>query len=304
MPRPFLIDTDTASDDAVALLLALRRPDVDVRAITVVAGNVPVDQGVQNALYTVELAGADVPVFRGAAAPRERALHTGQSVHGEDGMGDIGLPLAGRAAAPGDAAEAICERADGATLVTLGPLTNVAAAFERDPELARRLESVVVMGGTSDHRGNITAVAEYNVWADPEAAAIVFASGVPLTMVGWDISRTSAVVTPRDAEELRALGPLGEFAVDIQRTLVEFCRTQTLLDGFDLPDPIATAIAIDRSVATDVRRLHVAVETAGELTRGETVVDYRGTSAPANADVVLAASRDRFFALLRDALRS
>jgi purine nucleosidase len=302
--RPFLIDTDTASDDAVALLLALRAPDVDVRAISVVAGNVPVDQGVQNALYTVELAGADVPVFRGAAAPRTGDLHTGQAVHGDDGMGDIGLEVVGRDPAHGDAADAIVENADGATLVTLGPLTNVAEAFERDPTVVERLESLVVMGGTSDHRGNITAVAEYNVWADPEAAAIVFESGAPLTMVGWDISRQYAVVTPADAEELRALGPLGAFSVDIQRTLIEFCRTQTLLDGYDLPDPVAMAIALDPTIATEVRRLHVAVETRGILTRGETVVDYRGTSETPNVDVVVAASRQRFFALLRNALRS
>jgi purine nucleosidase len=305
--RPFLIDTDTASDDAVALLLALRHPGVEVRAVTVVAGNVPVDQGVQNALYTVELAGADVPVYRGAPAPRVRALHTGQAVHGEDGMGDVGLDLTGRSAAAGEAAQALVDeiraRPGEVTLVTLGPLTNVAAAFERAPDAAAKLRSLVVMGGTSDHRGNITAVAEYNVWADPEAAAIVFGAGAPLTMVGWDISRKYAVVSPADAAELHLLGPLGAFAVDIQRTLVEFCRTHTLLDGFDLPDPIATAIALDPSVATEVARLHVAVETAGELTRGETVVDYRGASEPPNADVVLAASRERFFALLRDALR-
>jgi purine nucleosidase len=308
VPRPFLVDTDTASDDAVALLLALRHPDADLRAITVVAGNVPVDQGVQNALYAVELAGADVPVFRGAAGPRERELHTGQAVHGADGMGDIGLELTGRTPADGDAADVLVTeiraRPGEVTLVTLGPLTNVAAAFERAPDLAGKLDSLVVMGGTSDHRGNITAVAEYNVWADPEAAALVFAAGAPLTMVGWDVSRTHAVVTPADAEELRALGPLGAFSVDIQRTLVEFCREHTLLDGFDLPDPIATAIALEPSVATRVQRLHVAVETAGELTRGETVVDYRGSTARPNADVVLEASRERFFALLRDALRS
>jgi purine nucleosidase len=306
--RPFLIDTDTASDDAVALLLALRNPGVDVRAITVVAGNVPLEQGVQNALYTCELAGADVPVHAGAAAPRTRELHTGQAVHGDDGMGDIGLPLHGRVPAEGAAAEVLVDeiraRPGEVTLVTLGPLTNVAAALELAPEIAMKLRSLVVMGGTSDHRGNITAVAEYNVWADPEAAAIVFESGAPLTMVGWDISRTYAVITPQDADALRALGPLGAFSVDIQRTLIEFCREQTLLDGYDLPDPIATAIAIDPGIATDVRRLHVAVETQGELTRGATIVDFRGTAKAPNANVVLEASRDRFVALLRDALRS
>jgi len=307
MRRPFLIDTDTASDDAVALLLALRTPGVDVRAITVVAGNVPLEQGVQNALYTCELAGADVPVYAGAARPRIRELHTGQTVHGDDGMGDIGLPLHGRVPAEGAAARVLVDeiraRPGEVTLVTLGPLTNVASAFELAPEIATELGSLVVMGGTSDHRGNITAAAEYNVWADPEAAAIVFESGAPLTMVGWDISRTYAVITPQDAEEFRALGTLGAFSVDIQRTLIEFCREQTLLDGYDLPDPIATAIAIDPAIATTMRRLHVAVETQGELTRGATVVDFRGTAQAPNADVVLEASRDRFVALLRDALR-
>src|SRR3954452_24089031 len=295
--RPFVIDTDTASDDAVALLLALRHPEVDVRAITVVAGNVPVDQGVQNALYTVELSRADVPVYRGAPAPRERELHTGQAVHGDDGMGDIGLEVTGRAEADGAAAQVlvdeIARRPGEVTLVTLGPLTNVASALELEPSIAHDLAALVVMGGTSDHRGNITPVAEYNVWADPEAAKIVFASGAPLTMVGWDISRLFAVITPDDGAELRALGPLGAFSVDIQRTLIEFCRTQTLLYGFDLPDPIAMAIAIDPSIATRVERLHVAVETWGELTRGETVVDYRGTSPPANVEVVVEASRGR-----------
>ncbi len=291
----------------MALLLALRTPGVDVRAITVVAGNVPLDQGVQNALYTCELAGADVPVYAGAARPRIRELHTGQTVHGDDGMGDIGLPLHGRVPAEGAAARVLVDeiraRPGEVTLVTLGPLTNVAAALELAPEIATELRSLVVMGGTSDHRGNITAAAEYNVWADPEAAAIVFESGAPLTMVGWDISRTYAVITPQDADEFRALGPLGAFSVDIQRTLIEFCREQTLLDGYDLPDPIATAIAIDPAVATSVRPLHVAVETQGDLTRGATVVDFRGTAQAPNADVVLEASRDRFVALLRDALR-
>jgi len=269
---------------------------------------VPVEQGVQNALYTCELAGEAVPVYIGAAKPRTRDLHTGQAVHGDDGMGDIGLPLHGRTPAAGEAAQVLVDeiraRPGEVTLVTLGPLTNVAAAIELAPEIARQLRSLVVMGGTSDHRGNVTAAAEYNIWADPEAAAIVFESGAPLTMVGWDISRKYAVITPHDADELRALGPLGAFSVDIQRTLIAFCREQTLLDGYDLPDPIATAIAIDPEIATDVRRLHVAVETQGELTRGATVVDFRGAAQTPNADVVLEASRERFVALLRDAVRS
>jgi purine nucleosidase len=302
--RTFLIDTDTASDDAVALVIALRHREVDVAAITVVAGNVPLDKAVQNALYTVELCGADVPVHAGAAAPLRRALRTAQFVHGDDGMGDIGLPLTGRKPASEDAVGVLVDEinrrpAGTVTLVTLGPLTNVALALRRDPAIATRLAALVIMGGTGDAVGNISAVAEFNIWVDPDAAAEVFESGAPITMVGWDISRKYAFVPPVDAERLRAQGPLGEFAVDIQATLSEFTATETHLDGFDLPDPITVAIAIDPTIATDVRRLNVRVETAEGIATGQTVIDHLGVEhlAP-NADVVLEASRERFLAML------
>jgi purine nucleosidase len=307
MPRSFLIDTDTASDDAVALLMALRHPDVEVEAITVVAGNVPLELAVQNALYTRDLAGSDVPVYAGAALPRSGPQELGHHVHGADGMGDIGLELHGREPAGGDAAEVLVEairaRPGELTLVTLGPLTNVARAFELAPDVASKLRSLVMMGGTSDAVGNVSPVAEYNIWADAESAALVFYSGAPITMVGWDVSRKFAVFAPEDAAELRALGPLGEFAVDIQRTLVEFALAHTKLAGFDLPDPIAMAVALDGEVATDVRRVHVAVERCGELTRGQTVVDHDCRFGAANADVVFGASRERFLELLHEALR-
>ena len=288
-----LIDTDTASDDAVALLLALRTPDVDVDAITVVAGNVEVEQGVQNALYTVELAGKRTPVYAG----RTGTAQFGHAVHGNDGMGDIGLPLHGREPAPGDAVDALERRVRDApgqyTLVTLGPLTNVAALHERG--VVRLLRDVVIMGGTSDDVGNVAPHAEYNVWADPAAAAAVFASGARITMVGWDVSRTYAVFTPADQDELRALGPLGAFSVDIQRTLIEFCRTKTKLDGYDLPDPIAMAVALDRRVATQTVRARIEVDA-------ETAQTHLRSDGEPQCNVVVAASRERFVALLRDAL--
>jgi purine nucleosidase len=307
VPRHFLIDTDTASDDAVALLMALRHPGVAVEAVTVVAGNVPLDQAVQNALYTRDLVGSDVPVYAGAAGPRSGPQRLAHHVHGADGMGDIGLDLRGRAPSPGDAADVLAERIRArpgeVTLVTLGPLTNVAAAFERDPDVATMLHSLVMMGGTSDAVGNVTPVAEFNVWADTESAALVLASGAPITMVGWDVSRKYAVFGPEEAAELRALGPLGEFAVDIQRTLVELALRETGLAGFDLPDPIATAVALDPGVALDVEHVHVAVERRGELTAGQTVIDHRARFGEPNVDLVFAASRERFIALLHAALR-
>ncbi|MGW7532424.1 nucleoside hydrolase [Amycolatopsis sp. NPDC054798] len=303
-----IIDTDTASDDAVALLMALRHPDVTVEAITVVAGNVPVDQGVQNALYTAELAGAGgVPVYRGAERPLLVEQATAQHVHGKDGMGDLGLPLHGRTAAAGHAVDALiatAERHAGeVTLVALGPLTDLAIAVSREPRLAQWVTRCVVMGGTGDGRGNITPVAEFNVWADPHAAQMVMRSGLPLEIVGWDISRKHAVFDDAELDELRRLGPLAEFAVDINRTVSVFARTSSKLAGLDLPDPIAMAVALDPGVATRKAALPVQIDTADGLGRGQTVIDHTGlTARPANATVVFDASRAAFLNSLRQAV--
>lgn len=307
--RPFFVDTDTASDDAVALVMALRDPDVDVVGIGVVAGNVPLDLAVQNALYTRELCERDdVPVHAGAAAPRSIALETAQNVHGGDGMGDIGLPLRGRDADGDDAVAALLtashEHAGELTLVTLGPLTNVAAALDRDPTLPGRIARTVTMGAVADHIGNVTPVAEFNMWADPHAVEVVLGSGLDVEFVGWDISRKHAVVPPALAADLRAIGtPLAEFAVDIQCAVAEYCDTETKLAGFDLPDPIAMAYAIDPAVATEVRRLHLEVETDSPLTRGMVVMDVLGlTGRTPNATVVTAADEARFLTMLRRSL--
>ena len=296
--RHFLIDTDTASDDAVALVMALTYPDVQVEAITVVAGNVPVDQGVQNALYTVALCHKQVPIYRGVAAPLLRSLETAQNVHGQDGMGDIGLPLSGRMPAEGHAVDVLRETihryAGDIKLVTLGPLTNVALALLQDPSLAGKVKECVMMGGIGQGYGNVTPVAEYNIWVDPEAAKVVFASSMPIKMVGWDISRAYAALSQEEAAALRSIG----------NTLTQFSTGVTRLAGYDLPDPIAMAIALDPAVATDTRRLFVAVESESTLCRGQTVVDHLGvTGEEPNVDVVLAASRERFLSMLHAAVR-
>lgn len=304
MARHLLIDTDTASDDAVALVMALQHPDVRIEAITVVAGNVPVDQGVQNALYTVELCQKQVPVHRGMPTPLTRPLETAQIVHGQDGMGDIGLPLSGRSPASTDAIgvlpETIHRFAGEITLVTLGPLTNIALALRQDPTIAQAVAECIVMGGTGRGHGNMTPVAEYNFWVDPEAARIVFESGLPIRMVGWDISRTHAVLNPQEAAALRAVDtPLARFCIDIQSTVQQFVHTTTRLPGFDLPDPIAMAIALDPAVATRTEHYHVAIETESSLCRGQSVVDrLHMMGHEPNAKVVLEASRERFLRLL------
>jgi len=306
--QPFFIDTDTASDDAVALVIAFRHPDVDVVGIGVVAGNVPLDLAVQNALYVAELCGVDVPIHAGAAEPLVVPLETGQHVHGSDGMGDIGLPLTGRSPSAGHAVDALLaashRHAGELTLVTLGPLTNVALALRRDPTLPQRIARCVVMGAVADHIGNQSPVAEFNMWVDPHAVEVVLESRLPLEFVGWDVSRRHAVIEPDDAAALRAIGtPVAEMCVDIQRVLTEFCRDETKLAGFDLPDPIAMAYAIDPRIATATRQLHCVVETESRLTRGMVVMDLLGlTGEPPNATVVTAADGQRFLNMLRDAL--
>jgi purine nucleosidase len=300
--RPFLIDTDTASDDAVALLLALRHPEIDVRAITVVAGNVPVDQGVQNALYTVELAGADTPVYRGATGPRIRELHTGQAVHGEDGMGDIGLEVTGRGAAAGDAVQVLIEeierRPGEVTLVTLGPLTNLAVALELEPALPGLLGRWVMMGGAFHVPGNTTAVSEWNIHCDPEAAHSCFEAwtaairsdpSIPrMSAMGLDVTER-AVIGPPELEALaaRAAGnpALQRTILDALRFYFEFHERYDGFYGAHIHDPLVAACALDASLITATEPASIEVDASGGAGDGRTIADW--SSPTPNADVAL-----------------
>lgn len=278
MTRTFLIDTDTASDDAVALIMALRAPEIDVKAITVVSGNVNVDQGVTNALYTVELCGADVPVYRGAARPLLREPERAEWFHGADGLGNQNYPPPGRSAAPGTALDAIIatvEAHPGIEIITLGPLTNLALAVAARPDLFQtHVGRCVVMGGAANTVGNVTPAAEFNIWHDPEAARMVFRSGMPVEMVGWELCRFDAIITPAEIDRLRALDtPLAHFAVDCNATAIDAVHEQSGETGIALPDPVAMAIAIDPAVCTRRSAHAVDVEIHSDLTRGMTVVD-------------------------------
>ncbi|MCS7071941.1 MAG: nucleoside hydrolase, partial [Anaerolinea sp.] len=190
------------------------------------------------------------------------------------------------------------------TLVTLGPLTNLALALLRAPEIAGQVGRYVMMGGTSDAIGNVSPVAEYNIWADPEAAQIVFKSGLPIEMVGWDISRKYATFNPEEAHALAQSGTnLAQLAVAIQSTVDRFATSVTQLDGFDLPDPIAMAIALEPQIATQVIERFVTVVTDSAICRGQTVVDHLDLmKQPSNARVVVEASRSRFLDLLKRTL--
>ncbi len=282
MPRTFLIDTDTASDDAVALVMALRAPEVEVAAITVVSGNVPVDQGVKNALYTAELCGAGVPVYRGAERPLERAPVFARFFHGEDGLGDVGYPPPQGSPTPGHAADALVAtvRANpGLTLVTLGPLTNVALALERDPGIAGLVARCVVMGGAACTVGNVTPAAEFNVFVDPDAARAVFRSKLPVEMVGWELCRGAANLDDDEMARVRAFEtPFADFTLDCNRTAIEANRHMCGDPGLGLPDPVAMAVALEPSICTQKSACYVDVEVESDLTRGMTVVDRLGVT--------------------------
>jgi purine nucleosidase len=277
MPTPLIVDTDTASDDAVALIMALREPAVEVVAITVVAGNVPLPQASRNARYTVELCGANVPVYEGATGPLKRELRTATFFHGEDGLGGRGYPPPRRPPAADHAVPALVaaiRARPGAVLVTLGPLTNVALALAEAPDIASKVGRCVVMGGAAGTVGNMTPAAEYNVWCDPEAARACFRSGLPIEMVGWELSRGSANLDDSDIARCRALGTeLARFAVDCNATALEVTRSLFGGPGISLPDPVAMAVALDPGVVTRRSRHLVDVECDGTLTRGMTVVD-------------------------------
>ena len=277
VPRAFLIDTDTASDDAVALIMALRAPDVRVAAITTVAGNVSVQQSTRNALYTVELCGANVPVYSGADKPLLRTYRNATWFHGRDGLGDHNYPAPRRSAASAHAIDAIIETIEanpGIVIVTLAPLTNLALALAKKPEIATKVGRCVVMGGAPCCEGNVTPAAEYNIWVDPEAARIVMNSGLPIELVGWHLCRGDAVV--REDDIARILGfnnPVAKFAIECNSHARQAYKVQTGEDGISLPDPVAMSIALDPAVGTDWSQHYVDVETQSELTRGMTVVD-------------------------------
>jgi purine nucleosidase len=283
MAGAFLIDTDTASDDAVALIMALRAPEVRVVAITTVAGNVNVEQATRNALFTVELCGANAPVYAGAAKPLLRAPQDATWFHGRDGLGDRGYPPPQRLPERQHAVDAILQAIEanpGLVLVTLGPLTNVALAVARKPEIAAQVSRCVMMGGAPCCEGNVTPAAEYNIWVDPEAARIVLHSGLPVELVGWHLCRGEAVLGPTEIDFVLSLNTEpARFAIECNRQAQHAYFEQTGERGIALPDPVAMSIALDPTIGTRWSKHYVDVETRSELTRGMTVVDRLNVAA-------------------------
>jgi purine nucleosidase len=269
-----IIDTDPGTDDALALLLAMNSPELQIEAVTVVHGNVPGEQGWRNARRVLALGGrCDVPVIAGARTPLAQTPVTAEFWHGANGLANLELAdecPADTRFAPDVIVDLVRRSPNEITLVPIGPLTNIALALAKDPAIATLVKAVVIMGG-SISAGNATAVAEANIYGDPEAARRVFEAGWPLTMVGLDVtSRT--LLTNGHLERLRRThGPQNDFAVGLLTFLLDLAG-QFGADGTEMHDPLALGAVIDPSFVT-TRPMHVLVETRGELTRGQTVAN-------------------------------
>ena len=315
-PRKVIVDTDPGIDDVLALILALGSPALDVRLIATAAGNVGLDRCTANALRVLEAFGgpAPPPVHPGCARPLGSSPARAEHVHGADGFGGAAerYPVRRLEASPTDAVTAILSAVranpDEMTLIALGPLTNVASAIKADAATMMRLRETIVMGGSFGCGGNMTAAAEFNFFADPAAARIVIRSGLPVTVVGLNVTQQALLPRARFEALLREMPEASlarRFLTDLTRRYFDAAKQYRGIDGACLHDPLAVAAAIDPQLI-DVRRYPCDIETEGELTAGMLVVDTR-PSAPAdgsNVKVAAAVDAPRFLTLFERTLKA
>lgn len=308
-----IIDTDTAGDDTIALFMALHH--FQVEGVMITGGNVQFDQEVENALYTIEVAGkgGEIPVFKGHETPMlqfgsEKHV-TVEDVHGSDGMGGANFPKAKQQPESEHAVDFLIrnvhENPGELSIMAIAPLTNIAMALKKDPTIATEIKEIFIMGGTNNYLGNITPAAEYNFYVDPEAARIILHSGIPLTMVGWEMCTQYSVMNDQDHQEIEQLQTKGsDFFIKINEVVKEFNKAVHRLDGTTHPDTLLMAIAADEAVMTKSTNYYVDIETKGELTRGYSLVDINGRlEQPANVRVCEEVNRDRFKAALLNCLK-
>jgi purine nucleosidase len=279
-PRKVIIDTDPGTDDAIAIMLALHSSELDVRALTVVPGNVTLAQGMDNTLRMLSLANrCDIPIAAGAQHPLFQKLTTAEFFHGQNGLGNVALPPSKCQADPRWAPDLIIQMVHAnpheITLVPVGPLTNIALAIEKDPSIVPLVKEVVIMGG-SISGGNVTGAAEANIHNDPEAAQIVFQAGWPLTMVGLDVGNQTLLTRRHIAALAKNRGPVSDFMYQVADFRIAFSEKHGS-QGAPMYDPLAVGVAIDNTLV-QAPAMHVDVETHGEFTRGETVANRRGSN--------------------------
>jgi purine nucleosidase len=307
-PLPIIIDTDPGQDDAVAILLALASPELEVLGITAVAGNVPLALTEKNARKICELAGrTDVKVFAGAVRPMVRPLVTAEALHGKTGLDGPVLAEPRMALQPGHAVDFIIETLMGrnagtVTLCTLGPLTNIGLALVREPRIASRIGQIVAMGGGFSEGGNTTPAGEFNIYVDPHAARLVFEAGIPLTLIPLDCTH-QALTTARRIEPFRLMANrVGPAVAAMLEFFERFDEHKYGTDGGPLHDPCVIAYLLKPELFGG-RNVNVAIECESPLTMGMTVVDWwRVTDRPPNATVLRTIDANGFFALLTERL--
>jgi inosine-uridine nucleoside N-ribohydrolase len=302
VPTPIVLDCDPGHDDAIALLLALASPELDVLGVTTTYGNQTLEKTTANAIRVLELVGrSDVPVAAISDRPFVREIRVAAHVHGESGLDGPDLPPARAAAAPlSTIADRVRSSEQPVTLVATGPLTNVARYL--DQEGRPEFERIVVMGGAIGE-GNVTPAAEFNIWADPEAAQRVFASGLDVTMIGLEVTH-KAILGPAVAQRLRSSGRIGVFVAELNDFSTQYHRRTYGWDGSPIHDAVAVAHVI-RPGLVETRLRNVEVEVASDLCRGRTVVDlWERTGRPANAHVGVDIDADVFFELLVERIAS
>ena len=309
-----IIDTDTAGDDTIAILTALHY--FDVEGIMITGGNVQFDQQVENALYTVQVAGksGQVPVYKGQERPLmglgETEHRTVEDVHGKDGMGGSFFEKAVQSPAEGHAVDFLIETVHKNPgeihLLAIAPLTNIAMAIKKDPTIVRKIPHLYIMGGTNNALGNITPSAEYNFFVDPEAAKIVLHSGIPMTMVGWEMCTQYSIMDDNDHQTIEALSTKGsQFFKDINKVVMQFNKSVHKLNGTTHPDTLLAAVAANEGIMTKSGLYHVDVETMGELTRGYSLVDVNNRlERTKNVRVCEEIDRNAFKEMLIEVLRS
>jgi inosine-uridine nucleoside N-ribohydrolase len=304
-PTPILLDCDPGHDDAIALLLALASPELELLGVTTVAGNQTLEKTTANALRVLEFVGRpDVPVAAGADRPLARELFIAAYVHGESGLDGPTLPPPRGAPVAQHAVDFLAERILGSprpvTLVPVGPLTNVALLLSRYPEAAENVERIVLMGGAVAE-GNVTPAAEFNIYVDPEAAWRVFHSRVPVTMIGLDVTH-QALMTDAHAERLRAAGDTGRMVAELYDFFIEYHRRTYGHEGAPIHDAVAVAQVLRPGIVETLHR-HVDVDCESQLCRGRTVVDlWHRTGNEPNADVGVGIDADGFLELLCERL--
>lgn len=311
--RKILIDTDTGSDDAVAIIMAVCSGEADIVGITTVFGNVPLNLATQNALMTLEICESDIEVYPGCKRPLYREPVTALNVHGEDGMGDLGLIHPKRKPSDKNGVDYILEMAkaypDELEIVMLAPATNIATAILKDRETMSRVKHIYSMGTAGFGAGNCTPVSEFNVYADAESYRVLLESKIPLTIIGFDMCIKDAYWDKNDLEKIRTYGNIGAFAVDCNAKLLEYNLRRANLHIVDLPDAVAMAAALWPELVLDKRRCYCYCHTNDDRCYGQVIVyDSQAelvvhSDEEPNADVVAAIDSERYKQKLEEVIR-